>query len=44
MSISIVDDNALEANETFAVELATLDLDVIIMNNKTKIILIDNDG
>lgn len=44
VSISIVDDDALEGNETFAVELATLDRDVIIMNNKTTIIITDNDG
>ena len=46
VNIHIIDDNALEANQTFSVILSTMDPDdeVMIAVNITVIIIIDNDG
>ena len=44
VNISIVDDNALEGNQTFMVTLTTSDPDVMLGNNMTAINIVDNDG
>ena len=43
-NISIMDDNALEGNQTFIVALSTSDPHVILENNRTTITIVDNDG
>jgi len=43
-NISIIDDNALESNQTFTVTLTTSDPDVILGSNVTTITIVDNDG
>jgi len=43
-NISIVNDSRLEENETFDIELTSSDPDVVLGNNVTTIILVDDDG
>ena len=42
--ISIVDDEALEGNQTFTVSLTTSDPNVVPGTNTTTIEIVDNDG
>ena len=44
VDISVVDDNALEGDQTFTVTLSTPDPAVMLGNNIISIIIIDNDG
>ena len=44
IEVTIADDMALEANETFEIQLSTSDLSVILGNNETNILITDNDG
>jgi hypothetical protein len=44
VDIFIVDDGALERNETFTLILTTSDPDVMLGNNVTTITIIDNEG
>ncbi len=44
VSISILEDNALEDDLTFTVTLTTSDPDVVLGNYMTVITIIDNDG
>ena len=44
LSISILEDGALEANQTFTVTLATLDPNVILGNSVTTVTIVDNFG
>ncbi len=44
VDFSILDDVALEGNQTFTVTLATADLDVMLGNGMTTIVIRDNDG
>ncbi len=44
VDISILDDNALEGDQTFTVTLSTSDPDVMLGNDVTTITIIDNDG
>ena len=39
-----MDDNALEGEETFSIELTSMDTVVILGNNRTVITITDNDG
>ena len=42
--ISIIDDDALEGNQTFRVTLSTLDPNVMLGNSITTVTIMDNDG
>ncbi len=44
LDITIVEDSALEGNQTFAVTLSSSDPDVMLENDITTITIIDNDG
>ena len=44
ISILIINDNALEGNQTFIVRLTTLDSSVILENTVTTVTIMDNDG
>ena len=44
MGVTIMDDDALEAEETFSVTLTEQDDDVDVENNMTKVTITDNDG
>jgi hypothetical protein len=44
VDIFIVDDGALERNETFTLEITTSDPVVLLGNNVTTITIIDNEG
>jgi hypothetical protein len=44
MDIPIVDDGALEGNETFTLTLTTSDPDVMLGNDVTTITIIDDEG
>ena len=44
IEVTITDDMALEANETFEIQLATSDSSVMLGNNETIILITDNDG
>ena len=44
IEVTIIDDMALEANETFEIQLATSDSSVMLGNNETNILITDNDG
>ncbi len=44
MDISILDDDALEGNQTFTLTLTTADLEVILGNQTTVITILDDDG
>ena len=44
MNITILEDDAVETNETFTVTLTTSDPDVMIGTNVTTVSIIDNDG
>ena len=44
VNISIVDDDALEGNQTFLLSLTTSDSRVIVGTNLTTITIKDNDG
>ena len=44
VNISIIDDRALEDNETFTVVLTTSDPDVILGTSRTTVTITDNDG
>ncbi len=44
VDISILDDGALEGNQTFTVTLTTSDPDVMLGTNVTTITITDNDG
>jgi hypothetical protein len=44
VNIPILDDGALEGNETFTLTLTTSDPDVMLGNNVTTITIIDNEG
>ncbi len=44
MNVTIMDDDALEAEETFSVTLTEQDDDVDVENNMTKVTITDNDG
>ena len=42
--ISIIDDAALEGNQTFRVTLSTLDPNVMLGTSTTTVTILDNDG
>ncbi len=44
MNVIIMDDDTLEANETFSVTLTTSDDDVLVRNNMTTVTITDNDS
>ncbi len=44
VDISILEDDALEGNQTFTVTLTTPDLDVMLGNDMNTITITDNDG
>ena len=44
ISVSIVDDNALEADQTFTVTLSTPDMSVVLGTTATVVTIRDNDG
>ena len=43
-AISIIDDAALEGNQTFRVTLSTLDPNVMLGTSMTTVTIMDNDG
>ena len=44
VDITIIDDDALEGNQTFTVTLTTSDLSVVILSDETTVLIMDNDG
>ena len=44
VNITILEDNALEGNQTFTIALTTIDSGIIIGRAATTIIIMDNDG
>ena len=44
MNITILEDGALEGDQTFTVVLTTLDPDVMLSRNLTTVTIMDNDG
>ena len=44
VDISIIDDNALEGEETFTVALTTFEHNVVLGNDLLIVTIIDNDG
>ena len=44
VDITVIDDSALEGDQTFSLMLNTLDPDVLILINTSIIKIIDNDG
>ncbi len=44
VDISILEDNALEGNQTFTVVVATSDPDVMFQTSMTSVTITDNDG
>ena len=43
-NVTIINDNVLEGEETFSIELTSMDTAVILGNNRTVITITDNDG
>ncbi len=44
LSIDIIDDRALESNETLSLLLSSNDSRVLVNNSITSIVIVDNDG
>ena len=44
MSITLLDDNYLEENETFSVSASTADSAVVIVSGITDVTIVDSDG
>ena len=44
VQIDILDDSLSEENEQFTIQLKSYDLSIILVNDITEIVIIDNDG